>query len=237
MSLLHRFEGLPPSASMRLASELGEDVPDATPEQLAGLRRSSTGPRSVDWSDLLLHNAPGTRDRRGMARVLARLGLHPIAIHGLTDDGCTCDRPDRPDCAAHGKHPVLGGWQRAPLDIDTLDRMLASNWRLNLGLRMGQQPNGWFLVAIDVDGPRELLEPLERQHGALPPTLTARTGSGGLHLIYRLSDPSRAPRNRVRMAPGIDVRSEGGQIVCSPSLHQSGGHYTWIDAREPEVLY
>lgn len=211
-------------------------IPEATPERLEMLRRSFAGPRPTGWSDLLAHDAPGARDRRGMARTLARLGMHPHAVYGLHDDR-TCQCRHHHDCAHPGKHPVLEGWTTSPLDIETLDRMLASNWRMNLGLRMGRQPNGWYLIAIDVDGPRELLEPLERQHGALPPTLTARTGSGGLHLIYRLSDPGRAPRNRVRMAPGIDVRSEGGQVVCSPSRHQSGNHYTWIDAREPEVLY
>lgn len=212
------------------------EAPDATAGELAALRRSYAGPRPVQWGDLLAHNAPGTRDRRGMARILARLGLHPIAIHGVHDDGtCTCGHDDC-EGKSRGKHPVLGGWQRAPLDLRTLDRMLATNWRLNLGLRMGRQPNGWFLIAIDVDGPRELLAPLEAENGKLPPTLTARTGSGGLHLIYRVTE-SKAPGNRVRLAPGIDVRSEGGQIVCSPSRHYSGSHYTWIDAREPEVLF
>ena len=100
---------------------------------------------------------------------------------------------------------------------------------------MGLQPNGWFLIAIDVDGPRDLLAPLEEQHGPLPRTLTARTGSGGWHLIYKVN-PEHAPGNRVKLAPGIDVRSEGGQIVISPSGHALGTRYRWVDLREPAEL-
>lgn len=116
------------------------------------------------WSDLLYHNAPGTRDRRGAAAVLAKLGLHPIALHGVAaGSGCTCKQGWA--CAAIGKHPVLGAWQKLPLDVAELDAMLLSNWRFNLGIRTGWQPSGRFLVVVDVDGPRELLEPLEREHG------------------------------------------------------------------------
>ena len=114
--------------------------------------------------------------------------------------------------------------------------MLESNWRFNLGLRCGLQPSGVYLVAIDVDGPRELLEPLEKKNGKLPPTLTARTGSGGLHLIYRVL-PNHKISNRVKLAPGIDVRAEGGQIVVSPSRHHSGTYYQWLNACEPAELY
>ncbi|MEI9940200.1 MAG: bifunctional DNA primase/polymerase [Pseudomonadota bacterium] len=35
---------------------------------------------------------------------------------------------------------------------------------------------------------------------------------------------------------GVDIRSEGGQIVAAPSVHASGRPYRWFDAREPAVL-
>lgn len=202
----------------------------ATLEQLDTLReRVRNSPPRDPWNDL-----GNATDRRSAAAHLIRLGLHPIAIHGLRDGKCTCPK----ECGkSAGKHPVLRGWQHADLDGDSLDKMLATNWSYNLGLRMGPQPNGWFLIALDVDGPRELLKPLEAEHGALPPTLTARTGSGGSHLVYRVSDPKRAPGNRVKLAPGIDVRSEGGQIVCAPSRHLSGAPYAWAELRVPEVLF
>lgn len=203
----------------------------ATAAELEALRRKNVAapPRDLWW-------ALGTAtDRRSAAAVLVKLGLHPIAIHGLNLDGsCTCYLEAK--CGTAGKHPIMKGWERAELDAPVLDQQLAANWAWNLGLRMGLQPNGWFLIAVDVDGPRDLLSAVEQKAGqAFPPTLEARTGSGGTHLIYRI-DPSLAPRNKVRRYPGIDIRSEGGQIVCAPSWHKSGNSYTWTTLREPAVL-
>lgn len=174
-------------------------------------------------------------DVRNALRRYARLGLHPIVLHGLKADGsCTCGRAD---CdRSRGKHPVEGRWQKAPFDLEQADRLFLKNWRYNIGLRMGRQPGGFRLLAIDVDGPREVLAPLEAELGALPPTLTARTGSGGTHLIYKV-DADREFSNKVRVEGcEFDVRCDGGQIVAAPSLHMSGNRYTWTDCREPQVL-
>ena len=172
-------------------------------------------------------------DKRDAIRMYVKAGLHPIAIHGVAESGaCTCRRPS---CGVIGKHPVSAGWQTAPLDLNALDEALIANWRLNIGLRMGMQPRGFRLVTVDVDGRRDLLAPLEERLGPLPPTLTATSGKG-MHLIYRLRDDAATPKNRVKLSPGVDIRSEGGQIVAAPSVHASGRPYRWIDAREPAVL-
>jgi hypothetical protein len=192
--------------------------------------------RPTVWSDLLMHDAPGTRDRRGAAAVLVKLGLFPLVLHGLTGDRCTCGRyPCGTNNRNAGKHPVLAAWQKLPLDLAELDRMFETNWRFNLGARTGRQPNGRFLVVVDVDGPRSLLEPLERENGAFPPTLTAQTGRGGLHLFYWVR-PGVEITNQQGIVPHVDIRGTGGQVVVSPSRHYSGNHYSWLDAREPELL-
>jgi putative DNA primase/helicase len=186
-------------------------------------------PYPAGWSDLLWLSMTTKQDA---ARIYARLGLHPILLHGIRSDGsCTCgtDCPPR----TRGKHPVAGKWQTAALDLGRLDRQLREQPLFNVGLRMGAQRDGSFLVAIDVDGPRELLEPLEAVNGALPPTLAARTGSGGLHFIYRTTAELG---NRAGIVPKVDVRGRGGQIVAAPSLHYSGQRYQWVDVREPAVL-
>lgn len=208
-----------------------EHLADAERSVLA--RRRAEGPREIvhGWHDLAWI---GQTDARDAIRIYERRWLHPIAVHGITPQGgCTCGRAD---CPSPGKHPVYRGWQTAPLDLDRLDRDLIDHPRWSVGLRTGTQRDGSVLVAIDVDGPRELLAPLEAELGPLPATLTQRTGSGGLHLIYRMPAGRPPPRNRVRLAPGVDVRSQGGQILAAPSRHASGGTYRWIDARAPEVL-
>jgi hypothetical protein len=194
-------------------------------------------PRPTAWSDLHYFNAPGTRDRRTAIRVYAKLGLFPILLHGVNDDGsCMCGKAG---CEKSiGKHPVATGWQRkTTVDIDGMDRALLENPAFNIGLRMGVQPGGFRLLGLDVDGPRETLAPLEAELGPLPPTLTSRSGSGlGQHLIYKISAELEV-KNSVRVAGHkLDLRCDGGQIVAPPSKHRSGGFYEWIDMCEPAVL-
>ncbi len=78
------------------------------------------------------------------------------------------------------------------------------------------------LVAVDID-PRNGgdLELRDR----LPPTLTAATGGGGLHLVYRAP---RGARLRGTLGPGIDVKHRG-YVAVEPSRHPSGKAYNWID--------
>jgi hypothetical protein len=192
-------------------------------------------PREIrhGWTDL---EWIAQTDRRDAMRIYARLGLAPILVHGLRGDRCTCGKfPCGEENRSAGKHPVLPGWQKAPIDVPTMDAMLVSEWRYSVGLRTGSQWCGRFLVVVDVDGPRALLEPLEREHGAFPPTLTARTGRGGVHLFY-WTRPGVEMGNRAGVVPNVDVRGRGGQVVAAPSWHRSGNRYEWIDIREPAVL-
>lgn len=198
-----------------------------------GVLRGLPSPRPLSlrgWGDL---GWIGLSDKRDAIRVYRRQGLHAIVLHGIEADGsCTCGRND---CAAVGKHPVNPGWQSAPFDFDALDSALRNRHRFNIGLRMGAQPGGFILIAIDVDGPMSLLEPIEQRHGTkFPVTLTAKTARG-FHLLYKIP-PDLSVRNKVKLAPGVDLRASGGQIVAPPSVHVSGHRYEWIDAREPEVL-
>lgn len=208
-----------------------------SPEERAVIeaRRGRHNPRPRDWSMFAMANMSDARDS---AALVKHVGGHPIAVHGVRKDGsCTCGKPHAGDDARFiGKHPISNGWQSEPLDLPLLDDTLRRRHELNLGWRMGLQPNGWRLVTVDVDGPLELLRPLEAKWGPLPPTLTAATGSGGRHLIYRLRDDAPEIRNRRGIAPKVDIRGEGGQIVIAPSRHHSGGAYRWLDAREPAVL-
>jgi len=42
--------------------------------------------------------------------------------------------------------------------------------------------------------------------------------------------------NRAALAPGIDVRGDGGMIVAPPSVHSSGARYIWKAGHAPEQL-
>lgn len=198
--------------------------------------------RSLEWVAL--------SDVMDASRKYARLGLHPIALHGCEHEAdsvkCTCGEPEcvmpigKPPTGKRkqpvGKHPVERSWQKqTTYSQAAFDRMMRSNWRRNIGLKTGRQPDGRTLVVIDVDGPLDLLEPLIADAGPLPETLTVRTGSGGFHLFF-WGKESKVYQSRVKLAPGVDIRGEGGQVVAAPSLHVSGARYEIVRAIEPAEL-
>lgn len=126
--------------------------------------------------------------------------------------------------------PLVPG-SKAPLtrrgfQDSSTDKARVTQWwerepKANIGIATGE-PSG--IVVLDVDD-YDSLEDLEATHGDLD-TLWAVTGSGGMHLVFRR--PKEGLRNSAsRVAPGIDVRGDGGYIVASPSVHPSGQKYRW----------
>jgi hypothetical protein len=75
-----------------------------------------------------------------------------------------------------------------------------------------------------MDAETELAK-LETQHGALPHTVESIT-TRGRHIFF--SWPDRPIRNSTsKIAPGIDVRGDGGYVLAPPSIHPSGKPYEW----------
>jgi hypothetical protein len=124
------------------------------------------------------------------------------------------------------KVPLGGGHgvRDATADSTTVHAWWAEHPQANVGLACGA---GSGVVVLDVDGNagEASLRELEAQHGALPPTATARTGGGGRHLYF--AHPGRSVRNRVRLRPGLDFRGDGGYVVAPPSIHELGTAYAW----------
>ncbi|MBI5445867.1 MAG: bifunctional DNA primase/polymerase [Deltaproteobacteria bacterium] len=131
-------------------------------------------------------------------------------------------------CRPNGKEPLTG---RGFLDASTDPEQIRAWWQrwpdANIGIPTGD-PSGWLVVDLDrkpgADGVAEL-QRLQEQNGPIPHTACARTGGGGLHLIFR--HPGGI-RSRTGVRPGIDVRGDGGYIVAPPSVHASGRRYEWV---------
>ena len=91
------------------------------------------------------------------------------------------------------------------------------------------------LVVLDVDplhGGDTSIGELERAHGRLPHTVEAITGGGGRHAYF--SHPGGLVHNQVGLAPGLDLRGDGGFVVAPPSVHPSGRRYVWTPSHRPE---
>jgi hypothetical protein len=148
----------------------------------------------------------------------AAAGLAVLPLHSARGGLCTCCRPD---CASPAKHPLTrNGKDDATCNLVTIAEWFAQWPWCNWGVRPLKGT-----IVIDVDprhgGDVNLLQ-LTQKHGNLPNTLTARTGSGGLHIWLTYIGPSRG-----KLCTGVDIKTNSGYLVAPPSLHASGGIYTW----------
>jgi hypothetical protein len=137
---------------------------------------------------------------------------------------------------ARAKAPLVKWeeFQRRRAEAAEIEAWFARWPRANVGVVTGAVSG---LAVLDIDprhGGDDSLAGWEREHGPLPRTVEAATGGGGRHLYFRA--PLPAPRNRVGLAQGIDLRCEGGLVVAPPSLHPSGGRYVWREGRDPANL-
>jgi hypothetical protein len=120
---------------------------------------------------------------------------------------------------------------------------IAADWarwpHANVGIACGPA-SGLFVVEADtieghgVDGVGNLAA-LIAQRGSLPPTIEALSPSGSRHLYFAWPDGHDVRNSEGRIAPGIDVRGEGGVVIAPPSVKP--GHplpYRWI--RPPGVF-
>lgn len=76
--------------------------------------------------------------------------------------------------------------------------------------------------AVDADGPKGVDYVAEHY----PKTSVYSITSKGFHGIYLVPD-GKVVKTAVRIAPGVDIRGEGGYIVVPPSRHASGHEYRW----------
>jgi len=122
-----------------------------------------------------------------------------------------------------GKKPVRPGWNtEAPLDRATLMRHDG-----NIGFRTGKVSG---VIVLDVD-----------PGGAVPdgwPVDTVAVDTGrGRHYYYSQPEGYGIGNSAGKIAPHVDVRGDGGQVVYPGSIHpETGTAYRWVAGRSPEEI-
>jgi hypothetical protein len=132
--------------------------------------------------------------------------------------------PVRPD----NKLPLVKWKLGATTEPETV-RAWWRRWPLAMiGFPTGAR-SGWVVLDVDrkggIDGLANLydreIDPFQFAAGL------ATTPTGGLHFYVR-HDPDRPMRNSAsEIAPGVDVRADGGFVVAPPSRRADGTLYAW----------
>ena len=93
------------------------------------------------------------------------------------------------------------------------------------GIATGSRSGGLVVLDLDTKPGRDGLEWARNAPGPLPATFTVRTPSGGLHFYFSAPvDPVSNSSDKI--APGVDIRGEGGFVVGPGSRRADGGLYT-----------
>jgi hypothetical protein len=134
----------------------------------------------------------------GLAQAAIALGVPVIP----------CDAEKRP-LTRHGLYD-------ASRDRVTIGRGFARPAARMIGVPTGRV-SGLVVVGVDTKDGKRGMEWLERHADAIPNTRTHRTMSGGLHLVFRQPEGVEIASSQSRIAPGVDVRGQGGYIIAPPS--------------------
>lgn len=130
------------------------------------------------------------------------------------------------------KTPIIKQWQlKATTEPEQIRKWWAKTPKANIGIACRDQ---FVVIDIDIDkgkpGAKSLGILISE---GLPKTLTHRTASGGLHLIYQHPGDGHV-KSIANWRPGVDIRGDGGFIVGPGSEVARDGRmcgYTTFDAR------
>lgn len=162
-------------------------------------------------------------------------------------DRCSCYRATMGEkCDKPGKHPMYSKelLPNGKLSASTERDKIEAWWRewphANVGICAGKR-SGFFVVDVDPrNGGDDTLRDLIAEYGELPVTLSATTGSGGKHYLFKYPDfPFKDGADK--LGRGLDTKGDGGYIVAENSTHPAGGRYRWDNwgteiAQAPEWL-
>jgi hypothetical protein len=129
-------------------------------------------------------------------------------------------------CVPRDKRPATpNGLRDATTKVEVISAWWNSMPEANIAVATGKA-SGIFVVDVDNEDAEAEIAKLEAIHGALPATVEQITPRGR-HLLFRWPPNGDIRNSASKIARGVDVRGEGGYIVCAPSIHPSGKSYAW----------
>ena len=147
------------------------------------------------------------------------------------------------------KGALIKDWNNTAYSkYEQIEEILKSQPFINIGILTGEKVN---LLVIDIDiiqnaqGTPSLevsmnsYNKLQTLYGALPDTLTAQSGSGGIHKYFYIPSGTQIKSNANFFGkdfPGIDIKCNGGKIMAPPSIHECGNPYQWFKGFGPDEI-
>lgn len=193
-------------------------------EDAAGLRKEKV-PAALTSSDVWRASNEAEDSASESAPQASPIAPLEDRARPLLDDGF------RLVLLGRGKRPIEEAWQDNPVtSIEELQRRWgASKYRSNnVGILTGLAGGGILVIDVDVHKDRKGMQSLERLKLLydLPQTRTHKTASGGLHLLFKVTQDYVGTPGA--LGEGLDIRCDRNQIVAPGSVID-GTAYTVVD--------
>jgi len=109
-------------------------------------------------------------------------------------------------------------FQKRRATVEEVNQWITKWPEMNLGIVTGQISN---VVVVDLDG---MEGRIFGQQQSLVSAVTSITGMGR-QLFYKWTE--HVDNSASKIAPGVDIRGDGGYVVLPPSIHPNGKRYVW----------
>ncbi len=152
---------------------------------------------------------------------LRSVGLSVIPLCQPKNGGCTGCGEAHSMGHKIGKVPLLPWtqFQSRRASPDEVKEWVRKWPGLNVGVVTGEISN---VIVLDLDGLKGLAWLAQQK---VYSSVTVNSGSGGKHLWFKNDQSLR--NSASKLAPGVDIRGEGGYVVVPPSFHPNGWRYRW----------
>lgn len=123
----------------------------------------------------------------------------------------------------YGKKPNIKGWPS--LTMDKGISLCVNSKSSSMGVITGER-SGIFVVDVDVAyRGLDIWNDWIAEYGDIDDTFVVKTGGGGYHYYFKYDDNTKRIKNANRIyGIGIDIRSDGGQVVFMGSRHRETGN-------------
>lgn len=142
---------------------------------------------------------------------------------------CACPKSGTKDCSP-GKHP----WNGSGLKGSTNTTFMVERWwrqEPRLGVAVDMKRSG--LVALDRDGWKDAPDAQSWGFNLDDAAVQLSGSRNGEHYVWRTNQiGDLIPSSGIQ---GVDTKYDG-YIVVAPTLHKSGGRYSWVSDQLPGAL-
>jgi putative DNA primase/helicase len=159
------------------------------------------------------------------ALAYAAAGFAVVPVWYPAEDGATCACDKGEACDRPAKHPIpKQGVKQATTDPSRIRALWTEHPDANVAIATGSVSK-CIVIDVDVGDGKEgdiAITQACAEHGGVPQTLKARSGSGGMHYVYRFRENPYT--RKIGFLKHVDYLSDGGYVIVQPSSNLKGAY-------------